>query len=192
LREIALHLLDIAENSVAAQADAVNIVVIEDVLNDRLKIEIRDNGKGMDAETVGRVSDPFVTSRTTRKVGLGIPLLKAAAEACNGYLVIQSTLGEGTRLEVEFQRNHIDRMPIGDLAGSILTLVVAYPQIHWLFRYTVVLPNGEEEFLFDDEPIKESLEDVPLCEPEVLSYLRVLLENGISDIEKYTDETVRI
>jgi hypothetical protein len=161
VREIALHLLDIAENSVAAQADTVNIVVIEDVLNDRLKIEIRDNGKGMDAETVSRVSDPFVTSRTTRKVGLGIPLLKAAAEACNGYLVIQSTLGEGTGLEVEFQRSHIDRMPIGDLAGSILTLVVAYPQIHWLFRYTVVLPNGEEEFLFDDEPIKESLEDVP-------------------------------
>jgi hypothetical protein len=83
-------------------------------------------------------------------------------------------------------------MPIGDLAGSILTLVVAYPQIHWLFRYTVVLPNGEEEFLFDDKPIKESLEDVPLCEPEVLSYLRVLLENGVSDIEKYTDEAVRI
>jgi hypothetical protein len=192
VREIALHLLDIAENSVAAQADTVNILVIEDVQNDRLKIEIRDNGKGMDAETVSRVSDPFVTSRTTRKVGLGIPLLKAAAEACNGYLVIRSTLGKGTELEVEFQRSHIDRMPIGDLAGSILTLVVAYPQIHWLFRYTVVLPNGEEEFLFDDKPIKESLEDVPLCEPEVLSYLRVLLEKGVSDIEKYTDEAVRI
>jgi hypothetical protein len=192
VREIALHLLDIAENSVAAQADTINIVVIEDVSNDRLKIKIRDNGKGMDAETVDRVSDPFVTSRTTRKVGLGIPLLKAAAEACDGYLAIQSTLGKGTGLEVEFQRSHIDRMPIGDLAGTILTLVVAYPHIHWLFRYTADLPTGKQEFIFDDEPIKESLEDVPLCEPEVLSYLRVLLENGISDIEKCTNEAVRI
>lgn len=192
MREISLHLLDIAENSVAAQAHTVDICVIEDVVNDRLTAEIKDDGKGMDADTVVRVSDPFVTSRTTRKVGLGIPLLKAAAEACDGYLNIQSTLGKGTHVKVEFQRSHIDRMPLGDLASSILTLVVAYPQIHWLFCYKAVLPEGNTEFLFDDQPIKETLEGIPLSEPDILSYLRNLLDDGVSVIERATSEAVRI
>jgi signal transduction histidine kinase len=135
VREIALHLLDIAENSVAAQAKTVFIAVCEDLPADRLSASVKDNGKGMDAETLASVVDPFVTSRTTRKVGLGIPLLKAAAEACDGQLQIASQLGKGTTLEVEFRRSHIDRMPLGDLGSTILTLVVAYLQIHWLYFY---------------------------------------------------------
>ena len=96
-------------------------------------MSVEDNGKGMDAEMVARVTDPFVTSRTTRKVGLGIPLLKAAAEACEGGLTIQSEPGKGTWCEVEFQRSHIDRMPLGDLAATMLTLVVGSPEVHWIF-----------------------------------------------------------
>ena len=99
MRELALHLLDIAENSVAANASTIGIEVDEDLTTDRLKLAVTDNGKGMDAAMVASVVDPFVTSRTTRKVGLGIPLLKEAAEMCNGYLKINSTVGKGTRLE---------------------------------------------------------------------------------------------
>ena len=99
MRELALHLLDIAENSVAASAKNVTLTVVEDLVNDRLQLSVEDDGRGMDAEMVARVVDPFVTSRTTRKVGLGIPLLKAAAEACNGFLTIDSALGRGTKSE---------------------------------------------------------------------------------------------
>ena len=99
MRELSLHLLDIAENSVAAGASNITIRVREDLINDRMILSVQDDGKGMDAETAARIVDPFVTSRTTRKVGLGLPLLKEAAELCNGYLRIDSTLGKGTLVE---------------------------------------------------------------------------------------------
>lgn len=179
MRELTLHLLDIAENSVAAGAKNITIAVEEDTVANRLKMTIEDDGKGMDEEMVARVTDPFVTSRTTRKVGLGIPLLKAAAEACQGYLTIDSQPGKGTRLEVEFQHDHIDRMPLGDLVGTILNLVVAYPHIHWLFGYRA---NGQK-FVFDDAEIKKTLEGISLTEPAILSFLREYLESGIYSIQ---------
>lgn len=187
MREIALHLLDIAENSVAAQAHSIEIRVEEDLLSDRLATVVCDDGRGMDAETLARVTDPFVTSRTTRKVGLGIPLFKAAAEACNGSFTITSAIGQGTTVEAVFQHSHIDRMPLGDLPGTLLTLVVAYPQIHWVFQYRgrSASPNAEfRQFVFDDQPIKAELGDLPLCEPAVLAFLRSLLEEGMQDIRQ--------
>jgi len=178
LRELALHLLDITENSVSAKADTIRILVEEDHAADRLKICVEDNGSGMSAEMVARVTDPFVTSRTTRKVGLGIPLLKAAAEACNGSLTIQSTLGKGTWVTVEFQQSHIDRMPLGNLASTILTLVIGSPEIHWIFNYTV----DHQTYEFDNEPVKEVLGDLALTDPTVLGYLRESLETGIASL----------
>ena len=179
MREIALHLLDIAENSVAANATRVEILVDEDLRNDRLKTVVQDNGKGMDAEMLARVADPFVTTRTTRNVGLGIPLFKAAAEACNGYFIIDSKLGEGTCLEAEFQHSHIDRMPLGDLSGTMLHLVIGHPEVHWLFQYQV----GDKAFTFDDDPIKEELAGVSLTEPVILTFLRQMLEEGVTRVQ---------
>jgi hypothetical protein len=131
------------------------------------------------------VVDPFITSRTTRKVGLGIPLFKAAAEACTGGLAIHSEVGKGTRLEVDFRHSHIDRMPLGDLASTLLTLVVAYPSIHWVFGYTTVAKTGvpREQFIFDTQPIVAELGDIPLTEPEVLAFLRETIESGISQTQ---------
>ncbi len=182
MRELALHLMDIAENSAAAQAKTIHLEVEEDTAADRLWMCVRDDGRGMDAEMVRRVTDPFVTSRTTRKVGLGIPLLKEAAESCNGDLTIQSQVGQGTTLEVRFQRSHIDRMPLGDLARTMFALLIAHPEIHWVFRYRV---DGAE-FLFDDAPVKETLGDVPLTEPEILAYLREMIEGGIREVQRVT------
>jgi anti-sigma regulatory factor (Ser/Thr protein kinase) len=178
LRELALHLLDIAENSVSAQADTIHIIVEENHTTDRLRMSVEDNGKGMSAEMVARVTDPFVTSRTTRKVGLGIPLLKAAAEACEGGLTIQSELGKGTCVAVEFQHSHIDRMPMGNLAATILTLVVGSPEIHWIFTCTV----NNQTFEFDNQPVKEVLDGVPFSDPAILGYLRETLETGIAEL----------
>lgn len=178
MRELSLHLLDIAENSIAAGARNVTICVDEDCAADRLRMSVQDDGKGMDAETVAKVIDPFVTSRTTRKVGLGIPLLKAAAESCNGFLTIQSTLKVGTHVEIEFQRSHIDRMPLGDIAGTFLTLLISYPAMHWTFHYGV----DQNSFDFDDAMVKEELVDIPLTEPSVLAYLRESIEEGVAAI----------
>ena len=182
MRELALHLLDIAENSVSAQARRVEIGVEEDARRDRMRLWVKDDGKGMDDEMVARVTDPFVTTRTTRKVGLGIPLLKAAAESCNGHLRIVSALGRGTCLEAEFQRSHIDRMPLGDLAGTLYTLVVGWPDVRWVLRYSA----SGARFEFDSGPIKQELGDVPLTEPSVLAFIRQSLEQGIAEIQGLT------
>ena len=192
MREIALHLLDIAENSVAANGSNICVDVTENLAADRLWARVQDDGKGMTPEMVAVVTDPFTTSRTTRKVGLGIPLIKEAAEACNGNLTICSELGQGTCLEVYFQHSHIDRMPLGDLAGTWLTLVVAHPEVHWLFTYQVTQsPESPgagpvvHEFVFDDRPFKEAVEGLPLTEPFVLAYLKDVLQQGFSGVSQY-------
>jgi hypothetical protein len=179
LNELALHLLDIAENSVTAKAHTVQVIVEEDTLTDRLKLAVVDDGVGLSAEKAARLADPFVTGRTTRKVGLGIPLLKAAAEACNGTLRVHSIPGKGTAIEAEFQRSHIDRMPLGDVTGTILSLVVGWPAVHWVFRYRL----NDAEFIFDDQQIKNELGDIPLCEPEILAFIRQTLEEGVADLQ---------
>jgi anti-sigma regulatory factor (Ser/Thr protein kinase) len=183
MREIALHLLDIAENSVAAQGRNICIAVHEDLKNDRLWACVEDDGRGMDAETVQRVLDPFYTTRTTRKVGLGIPLLKLAAEQSAGGLTLTSEQGKGTRLEVTFRHSHIDRMPLGDLAATFLAMLVSHPDIHWIFNYRVTQADGQsDEFAFDDVELKAELGDLPMTEPEVLSFVRGMLEEGIGAI----------
>lgn len=177
LRELSLHILDIAENSVQARAKNIEVSVEENTITDRLRITIKDDGKGMNAERLVQVTDPFFTSRTTRKVGLGIPFLKEAAEACNGYFNIDSTEGIGTTLGVEFQRSHIDRMPLGDLESTYLNLLVGYPNVHWIFRYKM----DKKEFLLDDQLLKKELVDIPLSDPIVLAYLRNLISNAINE-----------
>ncbi len=180
MKELSLHILDIAENSVNAGASKVEITVLENIKKDKLTIIIKDDGKGMDAEIVKRITDPFITSRTTRKVGLGLPFLKAAAEACQGSLSIHSRPGEGTQIEVNFQRSHIDRMPLGDLQTTFLNLLIGYPQVHWIFNYQV----EEKSFTLDDQSIKEVLVDVPLSEPSVINYLKNILSEGITNIKQ--------
>ncbi len=182
MRELSLHLLDIAENGVSAGAQNITITIVEDLRTDRLHLTVEDDGRGMDAAMVEQVTNPFITTRTTRKVGLGIPLLKLAAEMCNGGLTVESTPNVGTTVNVDFQRSHIDRMPLGDVAGTMLSLLVGWPQVHWVLRYRV----DDEEFVFDDAPIKEELGDLPLSDPEVLKFLRGALREGIADVTRRT------
>ena len=183
MREIALHLLDIAENSVAAESRNIHIDVIEDLHNDLLKVSVTDDGRGMDAETAKRVLDPFYTTRTTRKVGLGIPLLKLAAEQTEGGLSLETESGKGTRIEAHFQHSHIDRMPLGDVGTTFLTLLVSYPHIHWVFKYqTIAIDGSTKTFELDDEEIKAVLGDMSLTEPDVLKILRGMIEEGIASL----------
>jgi hypothetical protein len=183
MREIALHLLDIAENSVAAESKNISIHVLEDLLHDRLSASVIDDGRGMDAVTAQQVQDPFYTTRTTRKVGLGIPLLKLAAEMADGSFSLQTEPGNGTWLEAEFRYSHLDRMPLGDLASTFLTLLIAHPQIDWTFLYRLIEGNEQSrDFLFESAELKSELGDISLTEPEVLTFLRGMFEEGIESV----------
>lgn len=183
MREIALHLLDIAENSVAAESKNISIHVHEDLYNDRLMASVIDDGKGMDAQTAQQVQDPFYTTRTTRKVGLGIPLLKLAAEMAEGSFSLESEPGHGAWVEAEFRHSHIDRMPLGDLASTFLTLLISHPGIDWTFLYRVTDKSEQSrDFMFESADLKSELGDISLTEPEVLAFLRGVFEEGIESV----------
>jgi hypothetical protein len=183
MREIALHLLDIAENSVVAESRNISIEVHEDLLHDRLVACVTDDGRGMDAVMVRNVQDPFYTTRRTRNVGLGIPLLKLAAEMAKGSFRLDSQPGKGTRVEAVFRHSHIDRMPLGDLAFTFLTVLIADPNINWRFVYRVTAQNGQGRgFVFESAELKSELGDISLTEPEVLAFVRGLIEEGMQEV----------
>jgi anti-sigma regulatory factor (Ser/Thr protein kinase) len=187
MREIALHLLDLAENSAAADSRNISIEVHEDLHSDCLSARVVDDGRGMDLETLQRVQDPFYTTRTTRNVGLGIPLLKLAAEMAEGNLSLQSESGKGTRVEAVFRHSHVDRMPLGDIASTFLTALISHPDIHWTFAYRATDKNGNSrDFVFDDAELKTELGDLSLTEPEILTFVRGMLEEGIEALALQT------
>lgn len=134
----------------------------------------------MDADLLSKVADPFTTSRLSRKVGLGIPLLKEAAEACNGSFSITSKPGMGTQLEINFQRSHIDRMPMGDIQTTLLSLVTLNPDLDFLFHYQI----DDRSYFLDTGPIKKELEDVSLSDPLVIKYLRESISEGLADLHQ--------
>lgn len=172
------HILDIAQNSIRARASRVEIDLQENATKDSLVITIKDNGRGMDETTVAKVTDPFFTSRTVRKVGLGIPLLKQNAEATGGTLKIESKTGEGTVIEAKFGLSHWDRPPMGDIAGSIVILVSANPEINFIYRHT----TGKGKYTFDTNEVKEILEGVPLNDPEIVMALKQMIRENIKEI----------
>ncbi len=187
MREIALHLLDIAENSVAAQSRNISIEVHENLQSDLLTVSVKDDGRGMDEKTAQQVLDPFYTTRTTRKVGLGIPLLKLAAEMAEGRLSLITEAGKGAKIEASFRHSHIDRMPLGDLAVTFLTLLISYPHIHWVFDYQVINKNGESnQYNFDDTELKAELDGMSMTEPEILKFVREMFEEGIKALAYQT------
>ena len=182
MRELSLHLLDIAENSISAGASRIVISVREDLAADELWLEVSDNGKGMSPDMVEKVLDPFVTSRTTRKVGLGIPLLKQAAEACNGFLTLESEPGKGTKLIAKFQHSHIDRMPLGNLEDTFITLFLGTPAVNWVFKYQF----NDQCFEFDDTEFKKALGDLPLSDFRVIEFISNTITDGIANARNIT------
>ncbi|MFZ7102309.1 MAG: ATP-binding protein [Peptococcaceae bacterium] len=179
MRELSLHILDIIQNSLAAGATRVELAVGEDTINDILEIGVKDNGKGMTPEELNKVTDPFFTSRTTRKVGLGIPLFKANAEGCNGRFKIVSNVGTGTEVYAAFQHSHIDRVPLGNLVGTVISVLAVNPELHFLVNYNY---NGHN-FSFDSADVKETLEDVPINNPLILDWLNLYLTENIQGLK---------
>jgi len=177
--ELSLNILDIAQNSIAAEAKLVEIDIDENDASDRIVIRVKDNGKGMSKEFLESVEDPFTTTRTTRKIGLGISFFKEAAEMTGGGITLQSELGVGTTITAHFVKSHIDRQPIGDLAGTIISLVSLNPEIDFIVRYKV----NENEFLFSTEEVKTLLgEDAALNSPSIVSFLTEYLTEHIASL----------
>lgn len=168
MRELSLNVLDIAQNSVRAEASLIKIELSEDTRKGTLEISVSDDGKGMTAEQLERVRDPFFTTRTTRKVGMGIPLFRMAAEMTGGSFSIESTPGEGTRTTARFCTNHLDFTPIGDMCSTVITLVTM--NLHIDFIYVRQLDG--RSFTLDTRQLKEILGDVPLNEPSITAWLK--------------------
>lgn len=174
MTEISLNILDVAQNSIKAEATLVTVTVRVDPKADRLAVTIADDGCGMDGEQLKQVEDPFFTTRTTRKVGLGIPFFKYAAESTGGTFRIASQPGQGTTVEAVFVLSHIDRMPMGDLNGTIETLIRFNTHTEFVFEYQY----DENRFTLDTRQLKEILGDIPLDVPEVTEYIHEYLHEN--------------
>lgn len=173
--DLSLFLLDIVENSLNANAKNIEVTLSEDDSKNTITLQVSDNGKGMDQETAEKAVDPFYTTRTTRKVGLGLPFLRQTALTCGGNFNISSERNVGTSVFATFQKNHIDTPPLGNIADTIITILL-HPGIHQ-FIYTHVY-NGST-FVFDLEEVKAILDGVSIQDVEIITYIKQYIESNL-------------
>ena len=172
MRELSLHILDLAENSTRAGASMVEIDIEESASEDRLIIRIRDNGRGFEVDA--KSGDPYYTSKDGKRFGLGIPFFRQVAENCEGALKVESSPGKGTTVEAVFRLSHIDLMPMGDLGSTILALVGGSPEADFVLRHR----RDSEMFVFDTRRLREELDGLPLNVPQVLQYIKENVNEG--------------
>jgi len=176
MEDLALHILDIAQNSLEAGASEIEIEIWEDLQEDRLSIKVRDNGRGMNPETAAKVTDPFFTTRSTRNVGLGLPLMAAASRAAGGALTVDSKPGQGTIVVATFRHGHIDRAPLGDIEGTLMVLLAGQPNKDIFFRHQV------EDRVFELDSRDFRAADIDLASPIGLAILREAIRKGESGL----------
>lgn len=180
MRDLSLHILDIVNNSIAAEASEINIQIIQFINSsskqNTLQINITDNGVGMDSDF--EAEDPFVTTRTTRNIGLGIPMLKASVLKCGGSFKLSSQKDIGTQICADLPLYHIDRLPIGDLAATMLSLIPVYPHICFILK----MKSDVSEFNLDTREITQKLGTSVLTEFAVLNWLKEYINDGIKMI----------
>lgn len=178
MRDLSLHLMDIIQNSVSAGASEITIRISAESCPGELLMSVADNGAGMDEELAGRVTDPFATTRTTRKVGLGIPLLEASAGRASGRLTVSSVKDRGTLLEAVFKIAHIDRLPLGSLGETMMSVISANPEID----FQLDLESRRGNFRFDTREVRGQLGEVPINTYEVLAWIMEYITEGVRNI----------
>ena len=171
--------MDIIQNSVRAEASLVELKIKESLKDDLFSISIKDNGFGMSEEVLAKAIDPFFTTRTTRKVGLGLSLLKQNAEQTGGRMEMVSKEGEGTKLDAVFSHQHLDRPSLGDIAGTMVLLVGANPEMD--FKYTHITDKGE--YIFDTTEVKEVLDGMPVSDPNIMQYLKEMIKENLKTLK---------
>ncbi len=182
MRELSLHIIDVAENGIKASADFIYIEVAEDIPENEFKIVIEDNGSGIPEDMLKNITDPFVTSRTERRVGMGLSLLKEASERCGGVFDIKSS-DKGTIVTATFLHDHIDRAPLGDMTSTIMTLIIGNHGIDLEYKHIF----NKKDFIFNTKDIKEVLDEVPITDPMVLGKLRTMVNEAVKKLKKGID-----
>ncbi|MDX8340648.1 ATP-binding protein [Draconibacterium sp. IB214405] len=179
MRTLSEHILDIVQNSIGAKATLIEIIVEEDKKIDLCSLIIKDNGCGMSRETLAKATNPFFTSRTTRKVGLGLPLLKQNAEAAGGIFSIESEENVGTVLKATFQLSNIDKPPLGDIWETLYLLFLSYENGELIYRHK----TEKGEFSLSSEELKEALGGVSYQLKEIREGILELIKTNIEEIE---------
>lgn len=178
MEDLSLHILDLVENAISAKAKRIEIVVKEEPQEDRLMIEISDDGMGMDEEVRRKATDPFFTTRTSRRVGLGLPLMAQAAQEAGGTVRIESELGKGTKVTAIFRYHHIDRKPLGNMIETLITLFLGNPELDISYTHH----KEGKSFVLKGQGLKERFPNRPLTDPQVIHWLRKHLKEGLSEI----------
>ncbi len=178
MEDISLHILDIVENSIRADAKNIEIILSRDVEHDLLRVEVNDDGRGMSPEALAKIRDPFFTTKR-KKTGLGIPLLAQAAEQTDGKLIVDSAPGKGTRVSATFRWSHVDRPAIGSMTDTLMVLIAGHPDRDFVYEEQ----DSKRVFRFDTREIKDDLGGVPIGSPAVIDAIRNLLERNIQPFE---------
>lgn len=179
MQELSLNILDIAQNSIKAKASLVTISIIKTTKDKNMEISITDNGCGMTEEQVKSVVDPFYTTRTTRKVGLGVPFFKMSAEMTGGSFKIESKVDFGTKILATYNYDNIDMMPVGDMASTMVSLVSVNSDVDFVYIHKV----DDSEFCMDTREIKVILEGLPVNSNEVLTFIKDFINENLSEID---------
>lgn len=180
MNELSLHILDICQNSIKADAKTVEIIITENTTMNSYNIKIIDDGKGMDEKTLSGVADPFFTTRSTRKVGLGISLFKMAAELSNGSLTINSKPNVGTVVDATFDHNHVNRAPLGSIEETISILCLNEEGIDIVYKHNY----NNKTYLFDTREVKQVLEGIPFTDYNVIMWIKNNIIDGVASIQK--------
>lgn len=178
MQDISLHILDLVQNSIVASASLIEIAIKDIPEQKQLSVMIRDNGRGMDENEIIHVTDPFYTTRTTRRVGLGIPLFKASAEASGGYMEIQSNKGIGTNIKAVFDNSHIDCLPIGKMEETMAALIFCNPDVNFTYTHQY----ADKQFILNTSEIREQLGELTIAHPQVIGWITEYIIDGLNEI----------
>jgi hypothetical protein len=178
MRTLSEHILDIVQNSIAAKATLIEIIVKEDKKKDLCSLIIKDNGCGMNEEILKKATNPFFTTRVTRKVGLGLSLLKQNAEQANGSFYLNSEIAKGTRVAANFQLSNVDRPPLGDIWNTYYLTILSHDELEINYQHK----TEKGEFLIQSSELRKMLGSVSLKEKEIRNAIIELIKNNLSDI----------
>lgn len=178
MKDLSLHILDIVHNSISAKATVIQIEIVENREKNLYQLTITDNGRGISPEMLPDVTDPFVTSRKTRKVGMGLSLLKQKAEQAGGNLEVQSEVNKGTIVKCMFEHDHLDRPALGDISGVMVQFLAAFPAIHFIYTHQ----TPQNTYIFDSDEVYTVLDGVPISEPEIRKYLVGMMDENLDSI----------
>ncbi len=188
LQELSLNVLDVAQNSIRAGAKLIEIRISRFVSKNQMTIEIKDNGCGMTKEQVQKVENPFFTTRTTRSVGLGVPLFKMSAEMTGGHFSIESEVGQGTLVTAFYVLDHIDLMPLGDMASTMVTLISMNPELDFSYTYQ----TDTDGFCLDTREVRKILEGIPLSSPQVMEFVREFIAENTAQADSESERLAHL